>query len=265
MTRISIVTVSFNQATFLEQAILSIITQDYPDVEYIVVDPGSTDGSRDLIERYRPRISKVILEPDRGAADGLNRGFAEATGDIFGFINADDLLMPGALRHVAEFFDSNPKCSILMGNGYVVDADRRVRRHIKTTDFTVRRLLYGGTRWLQQSTFFRREAFRNSKGFNIENRTSWDGELFISLVEMGYILGYLNADLGCFRVHDGAISGSSRFEDAYQKDCRRIFRQIMGRDWCLIDEGVRLLYKCEKLPLRSWQWLRSPGERRECV
>ncbi len=265
MTRISIVTVSFNQAKFLEEAILSVITQDYPDVEYIVVDPGSTDGSRDLIERYRPRISKVILEPDCGAADGLNRGFAEATGDVFGFINADDFLLPGALRHVAEFFDSNPKCGILMGNGYIVDADRRVRRHLKTREFTVRRSLYGGTRWLQQSTFFRSEAFRSSKRFNIENRTSWDGELFLSLVEMGYLVDYTNADLGCFRIHGESISGSGRLNDAYRKDCRRIFRQIMGRDWCLIDEGLHLLYKCEKLLLHPWQWLKTTGEKRDSV
>src|ERR1039458_1375445 len=96
MTRVSIVTISFNQAEFIERTILSVLTQDYLDIEYIVVDPGSTDGSRDIIERYRSRISKIILRPDRGAADGLNNGFAEATGEIFGFLNSDDLLRPGA-------------------------------------------------------------------------------------------------------------------------------------------------------------------------
>ena len=183
----------------------------------------------------------------------------------FGFINADDFLMPGALGRVAEFFDSNPKCGMLMGNGYIVDADRRVRRHVKTTEFTVRRSLYGGTRWLQQSTFFRSEAFRSSKGFNIENRTSWDGELFISFLEMGSVIGYTNEDLGCFRIHGESLSGSGRLNHLYFRDCKRIFRQIMGRDWCLIDEGLRLLYRCEQLLLRLWQWLKTTGERKQSV
>ena len=94
--RVSIVTISFNQAEFLERAIRSVIEQDYPDVEYIVVDPGSTDGSREIIEKYRSRISKVILEPDTGPANGLNKGFAAATGEIFGYINADDAFLPKA-------------------------------------------------------------------------------------------------------------------------------------------------------------------------
>jgi len=87
--RVSIVTISYNQARFLEQAIRSVINQDYPDIEYIVVDPGSTDGSRGIIEKYQNRIDKIIFDPDEGPADGLNKGFAHATGDIFGFINAD--------------------------------------------------------------------------------------------------------------------------------------------------------------------------------
>src|SRR4029077_2212938 len=85
MPRVSIVTISFNQAPFLERAIRSVLEQDHPDVEYIVVDPGSTDGSREIIEKYRSRIAKVILEPDRGPANGLNKGFAAATGEILGY------------------------------------------------------------------------------------------------------------------------------------------------------------------------------------
>ena len=76
MPRVSIVTISFNQEKFLERTIRSVLAQDYPEIEYIVVDPGSTDGSRDIIERYRDRIAHVIFEPDKGPSDGLNKGFA---------------------------------------------------------------------------------------------------------------------------------------------------------------------------------------------
>src|ERR1039458_5622209 len=105
--RISIVTLSYNQRVFLREAIDSILQQDYPDLEYIVVDPGSTDGSRELLRSYGERISHVIFELDQGAADGLNKGFGQASGEIFGFLNADDFLLPGSLHRVAEFFQSH--------------------------------------------------------------------------------------------------------------------------------------------------------------
>ena len=79
--KVTIVSISFNQAAFLEQAIRSVVDQDYGNIEYIIVDPGSTDGSHEIIERYRDRITKVIIEPDEGPADGLNKGFAHATGE----------------------------------------------------------------------------------------------------------------------------------------------------------------------------------------
>src|ERR1700738_5632483 len=107
MHKVSIVTISFNQAEFLERAIRSVVDQDYPEIEYSVVDPGATEGSRDIIERYRSRIARVIYEPDRGPADGLNKGFACATGDIFGFLNSDDVLLPGAVRRAVSFLESN--------------------------------------------------------------------------------------------------------------------------------------------------------------
>ena len=87
--KFSIVTISFNQASYLEQAIRSVLGQDYADIEYIVVDAGSTDGSREIIEHYSGQIDKIIFEEDNGSADGLNKGFARATGDVYSFIEAN--------------------------------------------------------------------------------------------------------------------------------------------------------------------------------
>src|SRR6056297_1925233 len=101
--KFSIVTISYNQVEFLSQCIDSVFSQDVEDLEYIIVDPGSTDGSRELIEAYSDRIVKVF-EKDKGPADGLNKGFDVATGDVYGFINSDDYLLPGALRSVSDYF-----------------------------------------------------------------------------------------------------------------------------------------------------------------
>src|SRR4029077_1447448 len=113
MPRVSIVTISFNQGKFLERAIRSVLEQDYEDIEYIVVDPGSTDRSREIIERYRSRISRVILDPDKGPADGLNKGFAVASGDIYGYINADDAYLPGAITKAIASFQARPQADVI--------------------------------------------------------------------------------------------------------------------------------------------------------
>lgn len=263
MKRVSLVTISFNQAEFVEQTILSVLAQDYPDIEYIVVDPGSTDGSREIIERYRPKIAKIIFRPDRGAADGLNCGFGEATGEILGFLNSDDFLLPGVIGRVVEYFQLHPQCDIVMGNGFIVDAHGRIQRHVRARDFTVWRYLYFGMRFLQQSTFFRAEAFRRCPGFNINNRSCWDGELFVTMVNAGAVVGYLDADLAVFRIHDASISGSGSLQDTYRKDCRRIFREIRGRDWRVTDELLRFFYRCEGLLLRAFSGLQAGGRKKD--
>lgn len=255
--KISIVTVSFNQCSYLKEAMDSVLDQGYPDLEYVVVDPGSTDGSRELIQSYSGRISRAILEPDNGAADGLNKGFAVATGDVYGFLNSDDLLMPGSLQMVANFFREHPECDMVMGNGYKIDGKGNRLRHIKARDFSVRRHLYGGTRWLQQSTFFRREAYLRSPGFNTENTTSWDGELFVTMVNQGAKVGYIDCDLSAFRIHDTSISGTGRMWESYQRDNARVFRSIQGRDWGLVDDVRKFLYGLEGVALNVTARFRS--------
>jgi glycosyltransferase involved in cell wall biosynthesis len=248
--RISIVTLSFNQRAFLQEAMDSVLSQGYPDLEYIIVDPGSTDGSRELIQSYSDRVAQIIFESDRGAADGLNKGFSRATGEVFGFLNADDLLFPGSLQLVADFFEKHPSCDLALGDGYKIDGAGRRGRHYKARDFTVKRFFHGGSQWLQQSVFFRAEAYRRSPKFNLENRTCWDGELFVNIANQGARIGYIRGNLGGFRIHDASISGSGRMQKQYQEDCRRIFRQIRGHDWRAADEVLRFLYRAEGLLIR---------------
>jgi len=221
----------------------SVLSQGYSELEYIVVDPGSTDGSRELIHSYGERIAHVIFEPDRGAADGLNKGFNRASGDLYGFLNADDLLFPGSLNRVAEFFEKHPDCDVVMGDGYTIDSLGQRIRHYQARDFSVPRYLYGGAQWLQQSTFFRAEAYQQSPKFNLENQTCWDGEFFVHIANQRAKIGYVRADLAGFRIHSASISGSGRFNEQYHKDCRRIFRDIAGREWRTTDEALRFFYR----------------------
>lgn len=248
--KISIVTISFNQRAYLQQAIESVLDQKYPELEYIVVDAGSSDGSRELIDSYSAKLSHVILEPDHGPPDGLNKGFSKASGEVFGFLNSDDLLMPGSLQRVADFFERHPSCELGFGNGFVIDGAGKRMRHVKARKFTLRRFLYRSVCFLQQATFFRRRAYQRTPGFNLGNRTCWDGELFANLVKQGATVGYIGADLAEFRIHSASISGSQRLQQIYAEDSRRIFRELKGREWTGSDQLLKWAYRTASFPAR---------------
>ncbi len=109
--KISVVTPSFNHARFLERTMLSVLSQPYPDLEYLVVDGGSQDGSVEIIRKYADRLAYWVSEKDQGQTDAINKGFARANGDIFAWLNSDDTYLPGILPQVAEIFTKNPKRS----------------------------------------------------------------------------------------------------------------------------------------------------------
>lgn len=244
--KFSIVTISFNQARFLERAITSILDQDYPDIEYIVVDPGSTDGSREIIERYRQRIAKIIYEPDNGPADGLNKGFAAASGEIFGFINSDDELLPGAVSRMAGHFSAQPQTDILMGNMFIIDEQGRKMRRSYTDKFNRRVFAYSAGITCQQATFFRAGLFRSTKRFDVNNSITWDAELFLDLLLNAVHPLYVPDFIGGFRVYRGSITGANKMRDKYRAYERARFERIMGRPWCMIDWFFWVLYRAYK-------------------
>lgn len=245
LPKISIVTLSFNQLLYLREALDSVLSQAYSNLEYIVVDPGSTDGSRELIESYGEQIHVKLFERDRGAADGLNKAFEFATGDVYGFLNADDLLFAGSLQRVGTFFQAHPEYDIVMGSGCKIDGHGLRLRRYRPHNFTARRFFYGGCEFLQQSTFFRADTFKRSGGFNVENRTSWDGELLLKMAESGATIAYIDDELGAFRIYGESITGSGRLNEQYRLDCRRMFRELNGRDWKISDEMLRLLFRTD--------------------
>ena len=213
LTKISIVTISFNQVGYLERTIQSVLDQDYPDIEYIVVDPGSTDGSRELIKGYESRISRIIFEKDTGPADGLNKGFAAATGEIFGFLNSDDILYPGAVSGAVRYFSRNPETDVVSGNGKVIGPDERVYRLVYSDRLTPRKYMHGGAVLIQPSTFFRRSAFERAGRFNTENKAIWDGELFFDMARAGCIFGRANEVWSGYRLHPESITVSKKLHE----------------------------------------------------
>jgi glycosyltransferase involved in cell wall biosynthesis len=224
--KFSIVTISYNQGIFLEAAIRSILSQDYKDIEYIVVDAGSTDGSREIIERYRKQINKIICQPDNGPADGLNNGFQYASGEVFGYLNADDMLLPNAVSQVASAFHKRSDTSVISGHGIVTNADGLDCRRIYSHRFDLRAYAYGACILVQPSTFFRKDPFIKVGGFNTLNRFSWDGELWVDLALQGEKFSRIHSYLAKFRVHGNSVTGSGNYQTEIQEQHDRICRKI---------------------------------------
>jgi glycosyltransferase involved in cell wall biosynthesis len=247
--RISIVTISYNQERFLRECVDSVLSQSHDDVEYIVVDPGSTDGSREIVEAYGDRITRVF-EPDGGPADGLNKGFALATGDVLGFLNSDDVLLPGALSQVAECFASKIYADVVCGCGYFIDAAGRRQRRLVPSRFTPWLYAHGAVTVFQQGTFFRRTSFETVKGFNPENRITWDGELFLDMCLSGARFAIVSNDLALFRLHAGGITGSgghSNANEVYRTNRERLFLKATGRNKAKVDWALDRFARVVKL------------------
>lgn len=243
--KISIITISYNQAHFLERAILSVLNQNYPDLEYIIVDPGSTDKSRDIIEKYRNDFTHIIFEKDNGPADGLKKGFSYATGEIFGFINADDYFLPNAFNFIVDFFKNHKLNCFVSGSGYKIFSNG-LQNKITPTKMTLKRTLLGASTIFQQGTFFPKKIYDSVNGFNIHNRTCWDAELFIDFLYSGFTHEVIQKDLAVFYMHNESISGSGRLKKQYYDDLKRIFLEKMGREYRFSDIFLSYLFLLEK-------------------
>ena len=238
--KISIVTVSYNKVQFIERTIKSVIEQNYSDIEYIVIDGNSSDGSIDIINKYRENIYYFVSEPDNGPADALNKGFCIATGDIYGFINADDTYLPEAFSNVVKYFNKHPKVDCILGDGYKIDENDTILRKIYSDSYNLRQYLAGSLTVFQPSIFFRKSAFNMINGFNDNNKISWDGELLVDFAINKIKIKSVSFKLGNIRIYDDTITSSKTFRMKYENEKKRIYSKIYKKQ--LLVAKQRLLF-----------------------
>lgn len=247
--QVSIVMLARNQSRYLLTAAGSVL--EHPQAELILVEPGSDDGSRAIVEalgRLFPARVKVITAPDGGPAEGLNNGFHKATGVIRGFLNGDDVLLPGALDHVLHWFESHEAADVLLGSGLIADQDSGAVRFSASRSmgkyvFALGAL--GGSTLFQQGMFWRADRLASIK-FNPSNPVCWDAEFLRDAIISCATIGSSNRGLAIFRVNSETITGSGRLA-ALHKDWRSAAaKQLLGRRFWPHDYLVAALLRLGK-------------------
>lgn len=221
--KISIVTPSYNQGQFLEETIRSILLQGYPNIEYLIIDGGSTDNSVEIIQKYEPYISYWVSEPDKGQSDAINKGFRLATGELIGWQNSDDYYCPNAFFYAAQEAKANQSVDIVYGSADYVDSDGIFNRKGCASEFNFLDML-PWTNMFNQSMFFRRKVFIENNFINESFQHCMDYEFFWRLALAGYKFQFeprINAN---FRFHEGA-KGVTQY-DIFAREIVLLYKKI---------------------------------------
>lgn len=200
--RVSIVTPSYNQAQFLEETIRSVLLQGYPNLEYIIIDGGSTDGSVEIIRKYEPWLTHWMSEKDKGQSDAVMKGVEIANGDLFAWLNSDDMYLQDALRLAALTYQADDP-SIIAGD--VINFYENGREYyIRQYNITLEKMVCfweGDFLWHQPGLFFHRKAFLLAGGLDMDLQYTMDHELICRLLSLGLKVKYLNKPIARFRLH----------------------------------------------------------------
>jgi glycosyltransferase involved in cell wall biosynthesis len=249
---ISIVTPSFNQAAFLEQTICSVLEQDYPRIEYIIIDGGSTDGSLEIIQRHAGRIAWWVSEPDRGQTDAINKGFAHAHGEILAWLNSDDTYQPGALSEAAAFLSAHPEVGMVYGDANLVDEGGQVIGKFPAAQTDYKLLRRGYVHIPQQAAFFRARLWREVGPLDPTFYFAMDYDLWVRLARLAP-LRYNPRPWANFRLHSRGKSVIS--DDRCWPEMLRVhYREGGSRLSSLVIKAkIRpLIYAWMPLKLRIW-------------
>jgi glycosyltransferase involved in cell wall biosynthesis len=273
LPRISIVMPSFNQGIFLEEAIRSILDQGYPSLEFMILDGGSTDNSRALISQYAASLAYWRSEPDGGQSDAIAQGMARATGDLLGWVNSDDALLPGSLSAIGRAWRENPAGGLFGGNYILMDGDGRItrcKRHPANSGWFAQ---HGIFTFNPPGSFFKRQDYEAVGGLRTDLHYVMDNDLYLRMIARGTRYIYLDRYLSVFRQHEGqkptvfwqkARAEMGRWQSELEPaSLRRYARQRrwrwLFRGWQVINGNYLRMY-LDTARLRGRRWQTVAGE-----
>ncbi len=259
---VTIVTPSYNQGPFIRATIESVLSQDYQSIEYIIMDGGSTDETASVVKDYSSRVT-WISEPDRGQSHAINKGFRMAKGSIVSWLNSDDRILPGAVRHAVSGFAANPRCGAVYGEGYLMDRAGNLTGKFPCTEpLDLWKLVYLSDYILQQTVYFRRTALEESGYLREDLHYAMDWEILIRLAKR-YGLHYIPEYMGCLREYPEAKSFSGGRERV--REIAALLREQTGMRYPpgYVVYGLESYQKiwCDVIETRSPRWLHPISRR----
>jgi len=225
LPKISIITPSFNQAQFIEETVKSVVEQNYPNLEYIIKDAGSTDGSLEIIKKYAsryPKIIKWISKKDKGQTDGINQGIKMATGDVLAYLNSDDVYLPNTLQTVAEEFIKHPEAMWITGDYFIIDnTGKKIQSYVAGYKELLRKKptfikLAIANYIIQPSTFWRRSLMKKIGIFDPSLRYCMDYDYWMRAIKQSPPI-VMDRRFSLFRIHKTS-KGGSQFDRQFKEE-----------------------------------------------
>jgi glycosyltransferase involved in cell wall biosynthesis len=246
---LSIVTPSFNQAKYLGRTIESVLKQDYPNFEYIVIDGGSTDGSQDVIRGYEERLAYWESVPDKGQTDAINKGFAKAKGKYLAWLNSDDIYQQGAFSEAVDFLEGHPEVGMVYGDCNFINAQDRVIGKFPAAQTNYERLRRGYVHIPQQASFFRADLWQKVGPLDPSFFFAMDYDLWVRLAQEAPLVYLPGHTWASFRLHGDAKTISADAH-CWPEMLRVHYRE--GGHWLSV---INLKYRLRKLaaPLINWR------------
>ena len=237
--KLSIITPSYNQGEFLEATIKSVIDQGYPNLEYIIIDGGSTDNSVEIIKKYEKHLAYWVSEKDKGQTDAINKGLWKSTGEILGWINSDDIYVDGTFNKVIKAFQAHPKHIVVHGDRLLIDRPGNVVGWTFLPQFDPSK---HGFSVCSETAFWRRDAMDSVGLLKTDLRFAMDLEFFCRLYLSGKFLK-IDQYLGCFRCY--ADNKSSTLGDVCKEETEKEWSRLFGEantNWTLKPKGNRFIH-----------------------
>ncbi len=229
---VSIITPSFNQGKYLERTIQSVLNQDYPNIEYFILDGGSVDQSVQIIKKYSDRLSGWVSQKDKGQTDAINRGFSLAKGEIFAWINSDDTLEPHAVSDAVSFLKANPSIGLVYGDCNFMNTEDKIIGKFDARQTDLKKLQRGYVHIPQQASFFRAGLWKKVEPLDDSFYFAMDYDLWVRLAKITKIQYFPGHTWGNFRLH--ADMKTILADDRCWKEMLRVHRRNGGSVFSII-------------------------------
>lgn len=245
LPKISIITPSFSQGRFLEETILSVLNQNYSNLEYLIIDGGSTDESLDIIRRYEDRLAYWASEKDRGQVHAINKGLERITGDIAAFINSDDVYLPGTLAAVGQYFERRPACQWICGDTVMFGEGHATELVQAVVPKSAAHCLSWAYKAPQPGHFWKRDLIQEF-GFDEAWQYDFDHDMYVRALLAGHRCEHVPLPFAGYRLHSVSktVAESSSFAAEFERSAEVYEQRLHGADrrWCRATRFLRRSY-----------------------